>query len=174
MKGAGNLEHIAELSLSLGRAYGLRGRDLEDLRLCATFHDVGKVTVPGSILLKPGPLTEGEWVLMRRHTWHGAHILQAGQVSAQASLVALTHHEKWDGSGYPFGLHSGFIPLFSRIVSIADVYDALVSKRSYKPAFSRRESLCILCSQRKKSFDPLLLDLFVALLSTLPAESTMH
>lgn len=168
MQGAGNLKHVASISLALGKSLGLSARDLEDLHLCATFHDVGKVTVPAGVLLKPGPLTEGEWALMRRHTWHGAHILQAGQVSAHASIVALTHHEKWDGSGYPFGLHRESIPFFSRIVAIADVYDALVGQRAYKPAFARRKALNHLRKQRDKYFDPRLLDLFFDLLPTLP------
>ncbi len=169
MKGAGNLEHVSEISHALGLALGLRRTDLDDLRLCATFHDIGKATVPMGILFKPGPLTEGEWVLMRRHTWHGAHILQTGRVSAHASLVALTHHEKWNGSGYPFGLHRDSIPLFSRIVAIADVYDALRSPRAYKPAFSLQKTLRHLRRQRGKYFDPRLLDLFFHLLPTLPS-----
>ncbi|EPR44324.1 putative metal dependent phosphohydrolase [Desulfovibrio sp. X2] len=162
------MEHsgrVAPLSLSLGRALGLRGAELGELALAARGHDTGKLALPEHVLLKPGPLTEGEWALMRRHTLFGAHLLEAGRAPGASVRTALAHHENFDGSGYPFGLRSSDIPLFARIVALADTYDALRAARSYKPAYSHARTMRLILSARGTRFDPRLADAFLWLMN---------
>jgi len=136
----------------------------------ARLHDIGKIGVPDAILLKPGALTPPEFDIIKKHTLIGAQMLQAGIESmGESSLldvaleIAMSHHEKWDGSGYPLGLQGEAIPLSGRIMAIADVYDALISVRPYKPAFPHREAIVIIEQGRGSHFDPLLVDLFMEL-----------
>jgi putative two-component system response regulator len=125
-------------------------------------HDVGKIGIPDHILLKPGPLNEEERQVIRRHPQIGADIIgkHDNELLSSARTIALTHHERWDGSGYPQGLQAEQIPLYGRIVAIADVFDALMSKRPYKPAFSAAQALATMAEERGKHFDPKLLDCF--------------
>ena len=126
-------------------------------------HDVGKIGIPDRILQKPGPLDPDEWKIMQSHATIGAEIIgehQSGML-ALARNIALTHHEKWDGSGYPNGLAGEQIPLEGRITAIADVFDALTSVRPYKKAWSEEEALAFLVAQKGKHFDPALVDLFI-------------
>jgi putative two-component system response regulator len=126
-------------------------------------HDIGKLGVPDSILMKPGKLTPQEFKEMQNHTVFGAKILE----NAKADLlrvseqIALTHHEKWDGSGYPRGLKGEAIPLSGRIVALADVFDALTSKRCYKPAFPLEQSLDIIKEGSGRHFDPKIVQAFL-------------
>ncbi|MBJ6727367.1 response regulator [Geomesophilobacter sediminis] len=155
---------ISEMSAELGKLAGLGGGDCELLRRASPLHDVGKVGIPDRILNKPGPLTDEEMEVMRQHTVIGGRILgdaarfpslEAGQ------LIAMQHHEKWDGTGYPHRLAGNDIHLFSRIVAVVDVFDALASERPYKRAFPLDQVVSIMQEQRGTAFDPGLLDLFL-------------
>jgi putative two-component system response regulator len=161
-------------------AMGMPRSFLEMLLLAAPLHDIGKIGIPDSVLLKPGPLTDEEWIIMRQHCQIGERILREQSkavvplfdwyavepssmkdaldnqdpVLDMAATIALTHHEKWDGSGYPQGLAGEAIPLESRIVAIADVFDALTSNRPYRPARTENEALAIIESSIGSHFDP--------------------
>lgn len=142
---------------------------LEDLALAAPLHDIGKVAIPDSILFKPGKLDPHEWILMSTHAEVGAQILRSVQVGQEhaellelARDIAWTHHERWDGTGYPRRLAREEIPLAGRIMAVADGYDALTSVRSYKPAWSHREAAAYLEEQRGLAFDPQIVDVFLA------------
>lgn len=133
----------------------------------APLHDIGKVAIPDYILLKPGKLTPEEWHIMKQHAQFGADAIavaekEIGEGNASflsyARQIALTHHEKWNGSGYPQGLAGDDIPLAGRLMAIADVYDALISRRIYKPPLSHDEAVEIMCKERGKHFDPDILD----------------
>jgi putative two-component system response regulator len=151
----------ARVSLALGRVLGLNDAAQAALRACAVLHDAGKSLVPETIWSKPGPLDPLEREIMKAHTWMGAGVLSADYHQEKAAVVALTHHERWDGRGYPYGLSGREIPLFSRIVTLADVYDALRSRRPYKPPFPLHDTLDICRCERGRLFDPFLLDVFL-------------
>lgn len=138
----------------------------EDLLNAAPMHDVGKIGIPDVILQKPGKLTPEEWAVMRRHPEIGAEILgeHASRMLCMARAVALGHHEKWDGSGYPAGLSGEAIPLAARIVAVADVFDALTSVRPYKPAWPVEQATTLLTEQSGRHFDPRLVAVFLELL----------
>ncbi|MAY42869.1 MULTISPECIES: two-component system response regulator [unclassified Neptuniibacter] len=136
----------------------------------APLHDVGKVGIPDSILLKPGKLTEDEFIVMKSHPKIGADAISEAESSMSdqessflryAREISLTHHEKWDGSGYPRGLSGAEIPLSGRLMAVADVYDALISKRVYKPAFDHKKAKSIILEGRGKHFDPEIVDAFL-------------
>ena len=140
---------------------------ISDLFSTAPLHDIGKVGIPDHILLKPGKLTPEEFEIMKKHTTYGVEALKlAGQDSTKLSFIRTAldivgcHHEKYDGSGYPTGLSGDDIPLAGKLMAIIDVYDALVSQRVYKPAFSHETALEIIGSERGKHFDPRLVDAF--------------
>ena len=144
---------------------------IELLYKSAPLHDIGKVGIPDQILQKPGKLTEEEFEQMKNHTIIGAHtIAQAGQMLGSkvdfpylkyAYELAISHHEKWDGSGYPYGLAGEAIPLSGRLMAVADVYDALISRRVYKPAFSHESARETILAERGKHFDPDIVDAFI-------------
>ena len=141
---------------------------IDALYITAPLHDIGKVAIPDHILLKKGKLTSKEFELMKFHTTKGAETLKAiadefgGIEYLQIGIdIALAHHEKWDGTGYPNGLAGKEIPLAARILAIADVYDALTTQRIYKKAFSHEESIRAMVRERGKHFDPELLDAFL-------------
>lgn len=160
-----HVERIGILSERLALAAGLSATEAETLRHAAVLHDVGKIGVPDRVLLKPGRLDDEEWQVMRAHAEIGASML-AGSSSPLVRLaeeIARTHHERWNGSGYPSGLRGEDIPLAGRIVAICDVFDALRSRRPYKPAWSLDDALAEIVAQRGQHFDPRLVDLFVPL-----------
>lgn len=136
----------------------------------APLHDIGKVGVEDSILLKPGKLTDEEFEEMKRHTTYGRDAIAAAETSIEsadnflifAKEIAYSHQEKWDGSGYPEGLAGEDIPLSARLMAVADVYDALISKRVYKPAFPHSKAVSIITEGRGSHFEPLLVDCFLA------------
>jgi putative two-component system response regulator len=154
------MSHYARL---LGLAAGMNEHEADDLLHAAPMHDVGKIGIPDGILQKAGPLDPEEWKVMQGHATIGAEIIgeHGGGMLALARNIALTHHEKWDGSGYPNGLAGEAIPLEGRIVAIADVFDALTSRRPYKAAWSEDEALDYLLKQKGQHFDPALVDLFM-------------
>jgi putative two-component system response regulator len=164
---------MSHFSQILGLAAGMGEQEAEDLLHAAPMHDVGKIGIPDSILRKAGPLDPDEWKVMQSHAAIGAEIIgeHADGMLRLAHEIALTHHEKYDGSGYPKGLAGDAIPLTGRIVAIADVFDALTSVRPYKRAWSEEEAVDYLLQQKGRHFDPALVDLFVA---QLPAIRTVR
>jgi putative two-component system response regulator len=132
---------------------------IDNIGFLASMHDVGKIGTPDDILNKEGPLSDWEWTIMKEHTKNGAFILST-YPNPMAKEIALSHHERWDGSGYPYQLSSDMIPLAARIVTIADVYDALRMERAYKPAMSHQIAIEKIEEGREKHFDPFLLDVF--------------
>ena len=153
----------------LALALGMPEEDAELLRHAAPLHDVGKIGIPDRILLKPGALDPDEWLVMQSHTLIGARILSGSdsRLVQLAEEIALTHHERWDGGGYPNRLRGEQIPLGGRIVAVVDVFDALRSERPYKPAWSLADTLEELARQRGRHFDPRVLDQFFAILPEL-------
>jgi putative two-component system response regulator len=158
------MSHISRL---VALSYGLSDALAELLLMASPMHDVGKIGVPDSILLKPGKLDREEWEIMKRHTVIGAEILgdHPSDLLVTARLVALRHHERWDGSGYPNGLSGTQIPEVARIVAIADVFDALLSVRPYKRAWGVDETIAQIKAEDGKHFDP---SAVAALLRVLP------
>lgn len=155
---------ISELSRHLGMLAGFTEEQCEVIRKSSPLHDVGKIGVPDGILLKPGKLELDEFETMKKHTTIGGAILSDSElypILSAGATIALQHHEKWDGSGYPSGLKGEEIDLFARIVSIVDVFDALTSERPYKKAFSLEKTVGIMKEGRCVFFDPCLLDLFL-------------
>ncbi len=155
---------MSHFSRILALAAGFHGARADDLLHAAPMHDVGKIGIPDAILQKPGPLTAQEWQVMRGHPNIGAEIIGGCEVGLlnMAHCVALTHHEKWDGSGYPRGLQGADIPVEGRIVAIADVFDALTSERPYKAAWTVEAALEMITAQAGHHFDPELVSLFLA------------
>jgi putative two-component system response regulator len=157
---AGHCERLAIMSTSLGAALGLSRAQLIALYRGGYLHDVGKVAVPDAILFKAGPLDEDEWVVMKKHVIEGVKICSPARALAAVLPIVRGHHEKWDGSGYPDGLRGEEIPLLARILQVADVFDALISARPYKPALPVAEALRILDEEVQKGWrDPALVDL---------------
>lgn len=148
--------------------YILSQEQADDIIRSSKLHDVGKIALPDRILGKPGRLTDEEWAVVRLHPVHGAKFLDrfvdaGGDIPFLdvARDIALYHHEKWDGTGYPFGRRGKEIPLAARIATIADVYDALISSRPYKKAFTHTQAVNSIVDNRGKHFDPYLVDMFV-------------
>jgi len=150
----------------LALAAGIPAAQAELLQLAAPLHDIGKIGIPDHILLKPGKFTDAEWAAMQRHTVIGAEIIgdHKSELLTLARNVALTHHERWDGKGYPHGLAGEAIPIAGRIAAICDVYDALTSSRPYKQAWTAAEAVAYIVSEAGSAFDPSLVALFVDLL----------
>jgi putative two-component system response regulator len=158
-----HLKQMSTLSARLATLAGLPIDRVEQLRVASQMHDIGKIGLPDVVLLKAGPLDDDERIIVQTHSEIGFQMLQNSEspLIQLASIVARTHHERFDGTGYPCGLAGNAIPLEGRIVAIADVFDALRSERPYKHAFSLEKSLGIMRDGRGSHFDPDLLDLFV-------------
>lgn len=155
---------ISELSKLLATLAGIPEEQSELLRLASPLHDVGKIGIPDRILLKPGKLDETEFEIMKMHTVIGGKILANAKsfpVIDMGSIIAMQHHEKWDGSGYPSGLKGEEIAIIARIVTIVDMFDALSSERPYKKAYPLEKTLAIMKEDRGKFSDPALFDLFL-------------
>jgi putative two-component system response regulator len=161
-----HIRRMGEYASILARAIGWDEKAVEEIRLAAPMHDVGKIGVADAILRKPGKLTGEEFQQMKEHTRIGARILEGSQIGllTLARDIALYHHEKWTGNGYPIGLSGEAIPLCARIVAVCDVYDALVNDRVYRPAMPEDQALAIMKEGRGTHFDPRILDLFLGLL----------
>lgn len=158
-----HIARVGEYSFLLGRLSGMAEEQSLDLLHAAHLHDIGKIGVPDEILLKKDILTAEELRIMQKHPLIGADILAGSNSSLleMAKLISLSHHEKWNGTGYPYGLKGEEIPLVGRIVTIADVFDALCSKRPYKEAWSTEKALRMLTKRSGNHFDPHLVELFV-------------
>ena len=151
-----HIKRIGYYSTAIAKVMGLPPKDIELILYAAPMHDIGKIGIPDRILLKPGPLDTEEWEIMKLHTSIGGRILSNSDsyVIQMAEQIALTHHEKWDGSGYPDGLKGSQIPLWGRICAIVDVFDALTNNRPYKKALPIAQSLEILKKSTGTHFDP--------------------
>ena len=158
-----HLERMSRYCATLAARLGFSEERIEVLRAASTLHDIGKIAIPDQVLQKPGPLSEAERSVMTRHAEIGNELLtgSASEVLEMAALVALTHHERFDGSGYPHGLAGEEIPIEGRIAAVADVFDALISDRVYRPAMPLPEALAIMREGRGSHFDPQILDLFL-------------
>lgn len=160
-------DRVGDIAAEIGHALGTSPEWCELMRLAARLHDIGKVAVPDSVLFKTGPLTVEEYEMMKSHTSMGHRILSGNSAPLfqMAAEIAQSHHEWWDGSGYPLGLSHQSIALSGRIVAVADVYDALCSKRPYKRAWPKEEAARFVVSGRNGQFDPDVVDAFVSVIS---------
>ena len=158
-----HIRRMGEYTAILARAAGWNENAADEMRLAATMHDVGKMGVADAILRKPGKLSREEFEQMKEHTHIGARILEGSRIPLMvlARDIALFHHEKWDGGGYPAGLAGEAIPLAARVVAVCDVYDALVNDRVYRKALPEEQALAIMKEGRGSHFDPVILDLFL-------------
>ena len=153
---------MSHYSAAVARKLSLSEDEIDSILYAAPMHDIGKIGIPDRILLKPGKLDQDEWVIMKQHTMIGGRILSGSKAEfiKLGETIALTHHEKWDGAGYPNGLKGEEIPISGRITAIADVFDALTSKRPYKEPFSIEKSFAIIKEGRGIHFDPQVVDAF--------------
>jgi PAS domain S-box-containing protein/putative nucleotidyltransferase with HDIG domain len=159
----GHSRRVTEMTLSLARALGLSDEELVHVRRGALLHDIGKMGIPDAILLKPGPLTEQEWTIMRWHPTLAYQLLQPITYLWPALDIPYRHHEKWDGSGYPQGLKGAQIPLAARAFAVVDVWDALTSDRPYRPAWSWDRTFAHIRAEAGHHFDPAVVEVFLAL-----------
>ncbi len=157
---AGHCQRVADYACMLAESVGFAGRDLTWFRMGGFLHDVGKIEVPGEVLNKPGKLTPEEWKLMQSHTTAGDRIVAELNFAWDIRPIVRSHHEHWEGTGYPDGLKGEEIPLTARILCVADIYDALTSTRSYRPALSREEALRIMEADSGRISAPTLFEVF--------------
>ena len=159
---ARHIRRMSEYCAVIARGLNLPPSEVELILHASRMHDVGKIAVPDSILRKPSSLDAPEWVVMRRHPTIGSRILDnsSSELLQAGRVIALCHHERWDGTGYPSGLGGEAIPLWGRICAVADVFDAVISERPYKPAYPVHEALDILRNGRGTQFDPRVVDVF--------------
>ncbi len=157
-----HISRMSHIAARLARQLKLGEKTVEHILYASPMHDIGKIGIPDSILLKPGPLTPEEWEVMKQHTVIGARILAGADSGFMrlAEVIALTHHEKWDGNGYPRGLAGRGIPLAGRICAVSDVFDALTSVRPYKKAFPLSQALQIIQDGAGNHFDPKVVEAF--------------
>ena len=160
-----HIMRMSHYSAAVAREIGLPEDEAESILYAAPMHDIGKIGIPDRILLKPGKLDQDEWEIMKQHTTIGGRILERSSAVyiKLGETIALTHHEKWDGTGYPHGLRGEEIPIAGRITAIADVFDALTSKRPYKEPFSIEKSFSIIQEGRGTHFDPQVVDAFFSI-----------
>ncbi len=161
----GHSDRVMHLACDLARKMGFTDEQMRHFRYGVFLHDIGKMGIPDSILLKPGPLSEEEWAVMRQHPVHAYQLLHGIEYLELSLEIPYGHHERWDGSGYPQGLKGEAIPLGARIFMVVDVWDALTSDRPYRKALSDKESLQYLVENAGKLFDPEVVKKFVELIS---------
>lgn len=159
---AGHIERIGRYCALLATGLGLPPRDADILRHASPMHDVGKIGIPDAILTKPGKLDAGEWDIMKQHTTIGAKMLRGSpsELLQVGEVIALTHHERWNGSGYPDGTSGSAIPLPGRICAVADVFDALTNERQYRGALPNDTVYRMMREESGKHFDPNVLEVF--------------
>jgi len=161
---AQHTERVTARTVALAQRFGFQGRALEDVRRGATLHDIGKMGVPDDVLGKQGPLTDDEWVLMRRHPELAVQMLQGIDYLRDALAIPRCHHEKWDGTGYPAGLVRDQIPLEARLFAVVDVYDAITSVRPYRNPMPPEEARATIETGSGTHFDPVVVEAFLALI----------
>jgi putative two-component system response regulator len=159
----GHSRRVTQLTVSLAQALDISDGEIMHIRRGALLHDMGKIGIPDSILHKPDKLTDEEWTIMRKHPQLAYDMLYPIEYLRPALEIPLTHHEKWDGTGYPRGLKGEEIPIVARLFAVVDVWDALTSDRPYRPAWSQEEALTYIREQSGKHFDPRVVDLFFKL-----------
>ena len=155
-------QRVAKISVALAEKIGLQGKDLRYIKWGALLHDIGKIGISDTILLKNGKLTPEEWILMQKHPQLAFDMLKDISYLRPSIDIPYCHHEKWDGSGYPRGLKGTEIPLSARIFAFADVWDALLSDRPYRKAWTREKTLTYIKQETGKHFDPNILSYFLA------------
>ncbi|HEV2056323.1 MAG TPA: HD-GYP domain-containing protein [Methylomirabilota bacterium] len=166
----GHSDRVAALARRLALEAGLTVRQAEVIAQSGLLHDLGKIGVPEQILRKPGPLSEEEWAVMRRHPLTGSQIVAPLESFAEGALIVRHHHEREDGSGYPDGLSGETIPLGARVVAVVDVYDALTSKRPYRRALTHAEALERLAAEAGRTLDARLTRLFIDMVAHAPPD----
>jgi putative nucleotidyltransferase with HDIG domain len=169
----GHSQRVTELTLRLARAMGISPENQLHIRRGALLHDIGKMGVPDNILLKPGELTDGEWMVMRRHPTYAYQLLAPIQFLRPALDIPYCHHERWDGTGYPRGLRGEQIPLAARLFAVVDVWDALRSDRPYRPAWSEEKVREYIQGQAGKHFDERVVEEFFRLVSHAESPSSI-
>jgi PAS domain S-box-containing protein len=162
----GHSERVTELTICLARVFGVPEAEIEHVRRGALLHDIGKMGIPDSILLKPGPLSEEEWQQMRMHPIHAYDLLHHIPFLKPALTIPISHHERWDGKGYPAGLRGEQIPLAARIFAVVDVWDALTSDRPYRTAWSSEKARAYLAQYAGVHFDPAVVEAFLKHIDT--------
>ncbi|WP_446810714.1 HD-GYP domain-containing protein [Methylomonas sp. 2BW1-5-20] len=157
-----HMQRVGQYAAHIAKSMGLSDQAVRELLVTAPLHDVGKIGVPDKVLSKPGKLDAIEWEMMKQHTTHGYNLLKGSnsRLLKVAEIIALSHHERWDGRGYPQGLRNTEIHLYGRITAIADVYDALTMARPYKKAWSHDQAAALIAGGRGTQFDPELVDVF--------------
>jgi putative two-component system response regulator len=160
---ARHIERMSRYCAVIARGLKLPPGEVELIQHASRMHDLGKIAVPDVILGKPSGLDAPEWLVMRQHATIGGSILanSSSELLQAGRVIALSHHERWDGKGYPLGLAGEDIPLWGRICAVADTYDAVTSERSYKPAYSNDIALRILREESGKQFDPRIVEVFI-------------
>lgn len=167
---------MSKMAAVIGKAAGMSNEECDLLLNAAPMHDIGKIGIPDNILLKPGKFEGGEWAIMQTHAQIGADILSGddSDLMTMAHEIALSHHEKWNGKGYPNGLEGEAIPLSGRITALADVFDALTSVRPYKKAWTVEDAVNLIKEESGQHFDPRLVELFVQILPEIIAIKEKH
>ncbi|MGA3023764.1 MAG: HD domain-containing phosphohydrolase [Bryobacteraceae bacterium] len=164
-------QRLATYSVALGEALGLSRTEMRALYRGGYMHDIGKIGVPDAILFKRGALTDDEWVVMRSHTTKGEEICRPMKSLAPVLPIIRSHHERWDGSGYPDGRSGEDVPLLARVLQIADIYDALTTSRSYKAALTHEEAAMVMMQEVEKGWrDPELVSLFLDIVGDVRAQ----
>ena len=161
---SGHSRRVANLTVNVARAYGVEGSALQQVEQGALLHDIGKLKIPDSILWKPSQLDDAEWVTMRRHPEYGYEMLRSLEFYDEAAELVLSHHEKFDGSGYPRGLRGDLIPLGARIFSVVDAVDAMIYKRPYNEPITFKEAAEEIRRCAGTQFDPDLVPLTIEVL----------
>ncbi|HTX73967.1 MAG TPA: HD domain-containing phosphohydrolase [Rectinemataceae bacterium] len=164
----GHCRRVTEASVELAERFGIEGKELEDLRHGALLHDIGKMGIPDAVLLKPGPLDPAEFEIMKRHTTIGRNLLAGLRFLSEASVIPYSHHEHWDGSGYPRGLAGEDIPFAARLFTVIDVWDALKSDRPYRAGWPEERVLEYIGSRSGADFDPRVVDAFIRMRREIP------
>jgi len=167
-------KRVSDLCQMVGMSMGMSKEDLGELKMAAMLHDIGKIAIPDRILDKPGALNDEEWHIMKQHTSYGYNILKAADEYSNLALYALTHHERYDGSGYPGGMKGEEIPLFSRIIAVGDAYEAMTSDRVYRNKRSSAEAIKELRRCSGTQFDPDIVGIFIDVINEVEAENIIH
>ena len=153
---------VTALSLKLAQSLGFSKTDLAQIQYGTLLHDIGKLGIPEKIMRKPGKLTSYEYEIVKQHPIYAHEWLLSQKEYQPAKVIPLFHHERWDGGGYPYGLKGREIPIFARLVAVADVWDAITSDRPYRKAMNEQEALGLIILQSGKQFDPEIVEMFIA------------